>query len=47
MDDDIAVVVGMRVECARCGHSKGDTYEFDMPLAVAQPMEVPSGPVVR
>jgi hypothetical protein len=28
----------MRVECARCGHSEDDTYEFDMPLAKAQPM---------
>lgn len=29
----------MRVECARCGHSEDDTYEFDMPFARAQAME--------
>jgi hypothetical protein len=39
MDDDIPVVVRMRVECAKCGHSKDDTYEFDLPLAEAQPRE--------
>jgi hypothetical protein len=39
MDDDIPVVVRMRVECARCGHAADDTYEFDMPLAESEPME--------
>jgi len=29
----------LRVECARCGHTEDETYEFDMPLAEAQPME--------
>lgn len=29
----------MRVECARCGHTEDDTYEFDMPVAEAYPME--------
>ena len=29
----------MRVECVRCGHAEDDTYEFDLPLANAQPME--------
>jgi hypothetical protein len=39
MDHDIPVVVRMRVECARCGHAEDETYEFDMPIAKAQPME--------
>jgi len=39
MDDDIPVIVRMRVECARCGHSEDDTYQFDMPFAKAQAME--------
>lgn len=39
MDDDIPVVVRMRVECARCGHAGDETYEFDMPIAEAHPME--------
>jgi hypothetical protein len=29
----------MQVECARCGHTEDDTYEFDMPFAKSQPME--------
>jgi hypothetical protein len=29
----------MRVECARCGHAEDETYEFDLPLGKAQPME--------
>ena len=29
----------MRVECARCGHQEDETYEFDVPLAKAQPMQ--------
>ena len=39
MDDDIPVVVRMRVECARCGHFEDDTYEFELPLAESEPME--------
>ena len=39
MDSDIRVVVRMRVECARYGHAEDETYEFDLPLAKAQPME--------
>jgi len=39
MDDDIAVIVRMRVECARCGHAEDDTYEFDLPFAKAHAME--------
>lgn len=27
MDDDIPVVVRMRVECAKCGHLEDETYE--------------------
>jgi len=29
----------MRVERARCGHAKDDTYEFALPFAKAQAME--------
>jgi hypothetical protein len=29
----------MRVEYDRCGHAEDDTYEFDLPLAKAQPRE--------
>jgi Zn ribbon nucleic-acid-binding protein len=39
MDDDVPVIVRMRVECVRCGHAEDDTYEFDLPLAKAQPRE--------
>jgi hypothetical protein len=39
MDDDIPVIVRMRVECAACGHAEDETYEFDLPLGKAQPME--------
>ena len=35
----IPVVVRMRVECSKCGHREDETYEFDMPIAEAQPME--------
>ena len=35
----IPVVVRMRVECAQCGHREDETYEFDMPIAKAHPME--------
>ena len=33
------MVVRMRVECARYGHTEDDTYKFDMPFAKAQSME--------
>jgi len=39
MDNRISVVVRMRVECARCGHTEDDACEFDMPFVKAQPME--------
>ena len=39
VDSKIPVVVRMSVECAKCGHTEDDTYEFDLPLAKAQPME--------
>jgi hypothetical protein len=39
MDTRIPVVVRMRVECASCGHTEDDTFEFDMPFAKSQPME--------
>jgi hypothetical protein len=39
MDNRIPVVVQMRVECAMCGHTEDETYEFDMPFAKSQPME--------
>jgi hypothetical protein len=29
----------MRVECASCGHTEDETYEFDSPFAKSQPME--------
>ena len=29
----------MRVECASCGHTEDETYEFDMPFSKSQPME--------
>ena len=39
LDSRIPVVVRTRVECARCGHTADETYEFDMPFAKSQPME--------
>jgi hypothetical protein len=39
MNNEIPVVVRMHVECARCGHTEDETYEFDMPFAKSQPME--------
>jgi hypothetical protein len=39
MNNNIPVIVRMRVECARWGHHEVATYKFDMPLANAQPME--------
>ena len=31
----------MRVECAKCGHLEDETYEFDMPVANANPEDAP------
>jgi hypothetical protein len=39
MDDEIPILVRMRVECTKCGHSEEDTYEFEMPIDEAQPTE--------
>ncbi len=39
MDNRIPVRVWMHVECAKCGHSEDETYEFDMPLAKSQPTQ--------
>jgi ribosomal protein S27AE len=39
VDDDIPVIVRMRVECARCGHAEDEESAFDLPLAKAQPIE--------
>lgn len=39
MDDRVPIVVRMRVDCARCGHSEDETYEFDMAFKKAQPRE--------
>ena len=39
MDNRIPVVVRMHVECARCGHTEDETYEFTTPFAKSQPME--------
>ena len=39
MDDEIPIVVRMRVECTKCGHAEEDTYEFEMPIDEAQPTE--------
>ena len=39
MDRNIPVVVRMPVECARCGHTEHEIYEFDMPFKKSQPME--------
>jgi hypothetical protein len=38
-DNDIPVVVTMRVKCKRCGNTEDETYEFDMPVEKAEPME--------
>jgi len=40
MDNRIPVVVRTRVECAKCGHTEDDTYEFYLPFAKSQAMEV-------
>lgn len=39
MDSRVPVVVHMHVECAKCGHTEDETYEFDMPFSKSQPME--------
>jgi endogenous inhibitor of DNA gyrase (YacG/DUF329 family) len=39
MDNKIPVVVRMHVECAKCGHTEDETYEFDMPFTNSQPLE--------
>ena len=39
MDSRVPVLVQLHVECARCGHSEDDTYEFDMRFAKSKPME--------
>ena len=39
MDDKVPVVVRMRVECDQCGHTEGETYNFSMAFAEAQPTE--------
>ena len=33
------VVVRMRADCTKCGHHEDETYEFDIPIDKAQPME--------
>ena len=38
-DKRIPVTVRMRVECATCGHTEDDTYEYELPFRKAQPME--------
>lgn len=38
-DDDIPVIITMRVECARCGHAEDDAYAFEVPVANSQPRE--------
>jgi len=39
MDSRIPVLVQMHVECARCGCTVDETYEFDTPFAKSKPME--------
>lgn len=39
MDDDIPVIVCLRVDCSKCGHAEDETYEFDMPAVNAHPEE--------
>jgi hypothetical protein len=36
---DIPEVVRMRVECARCGHTEYERFEFDMPFSKSKPKE--------
>ena len=39
IDSRIPVVVHLQVQCASCGHSEEETYQFDLPFTKAQPME--------
>jgi len=39
IDSRVPVLVQMHVECARCGYTGDETYEFDKPFTRAQPME--------
>jgi len=39
IDSRIPVVVRLQVECAGCGHTEDETYEFDMPFAKSKPIE--------
>jgi ribosomal protein S27AE len=39
MDEEIPVIVRMRVHCGHCGHIEDETYEFDLPFEQAQPLE--------
>ena len=34
-----AIVVRLQVQCARCGYTGDETYEFDMPFAKSKPVE--------
>ncbi len=35
LENEIPVIVRMRVHCTKCGHSEDRTYEFDMPFEEA------------
>jgi hypothetical protein len=37
-NETVPVMVTMRVRCG-CGHTEDETYEFDLPIAGAKPME--------
>jgi len=39
IDSEVPVVVRMRVNCARCGHTEDETYELAVPPAKSQPMD--------
>jgi len=39
VDSRIPMVVQMHLECARCGHTEDETYEFHVPFAKSGPME--------
>jgi hypothetical protein len=39
LDSRIPVLVRPQVECASCGHTEDETYEFDMAFAKSPPME--------
>jgi hypothetical protein len=38
-EQSLPVIVRMRVNCAQCGHTEDETYEFDMLVGKAEPME--------